>query len=332
MEHIAAVDIGLHSLKMIHGWKKRDLVVVENGIVHPYSNELLQANRVSDETLKEVYKRNFIIMSKDLEELAFRLPKKTTFMFTFNSLFANIYVNRFQSSSIKRLKIASQIYLEKLAHDGYDTNYEIASYNKGNGEAEVILYSFLNEPFDFLLEVIRATGLNAKVVDFDALCMANALERRSKDHDHNLLIDFGCSKTTLILFENMQLQRIHVIPYGIMHVAEQITQKSRLNLIEALTLIMLTNDYYRKIADFTPMNLYHELFVQIKNSVGEIIKTKPGLKIYTSGGIVRNQAFQLCMEKILGAPSEVFDPFPEEIDFKHDEKHMFTAAYGLFMR
>ena len=332
MEHIAAVDIGLHSLKMIYGWKKRDLVVVESGVVHPYSNELLQSNKVSDETLKEVYKRNYIVISKDLEELAFRLPKKTTFMFTFNSLFAKIFVNRIQSTSTKRVRIASQIYLEKLAHEGYETNYEIASFDHNTGEAEVILYSFLNEPFDFLLEVIRSTGLQTKVVDFDALCIANTLERQSKPSENNILIDFGCSKTSIVFINNMQLDAVQIIPYGMMHVAEQITRNTRLSLIEAQTLIMLTNDYYRKIGQFTPMNLYHDLMAKVKTSIDQIRKVHPELNIYISGGIVRNRAFQLCLEKVLGSAPELFDPFPEDIDFTHDEKNVFAAAYGLFMR
>ncbi len=332
MEHIAAVDIGIHSLKMIHGWKKRDLMVVENGVVHPYSNELLQTNKVSSETLKEVYKRNFIIICKDLEELAFRLPKKTTFMFTFNSLFSHIFVNRIKAPSMKRVRIQSQIYLEKLAKEGFETNYEIVNYDHGTGEAEVILYSYLNEPFDFLLELLRSTGLNAKVVDFDALCIANALERRSAPEECNVLIDFGCSKTSLIFIKNMQLHTIHVIPYGMMHVAEQITSNTRLSLIEAQTLIMLTNDYYRKIAQFTPMNLYHELMAKVKTNIDQIRNEHPKLKVYISGGIVRNRAFQLCLEKVLGDAPELFDPFPEDINIGTDEKNVFAAAYGLFTR
>jgi hypothetical protein len=326
--YIAALDIGSARIKAVFGEKRRNDTVLLSFKTVDYPNSLFTDPHYDGRLLPRSYEINKVALSQALEKIVEDLPPETHYYFTFNSLFASIYHKAMSVTNMRSLHNAAGFFTRKLEESGRHAEYEIIGFDRRLGEGELLVYSYLEKPFNDLLEIIAELSLEVDVVDFDALCLCNALEEASGEHENHFLIDFGMTKTTLIGMKSGRLRHFNIFPRGLLSVYERMARRFNISIREAEDLLLAEDDQRMDIAEFTPTDFLEPYLAQVRKELAAAEPLPPVL--LASGGFLNHEPFIALVETALNTRIKLFDPFPKNIELKH--RTPYIIAFGLLLR
>lgn len=98
---------------------------------------------------------------------------------------------------------------------------------------EVLIVATPKKIVDSYLEVLKMGGLKPRALEVECLAIARALVREAKSSRPLLLIDFGETRTTLIIFSGESLRFTSTIPVSSQKLTESISRTLKINLKKA---------------------------------------------------------------------------------------------------
>jgi|GEM_PF-2875951 len=329
MTTIAAIDIGTARIKALIGHTGRWGARVDRWLHLPYANPALQSSAFAAGS--GLYEAALPVLVRLLEDQKAELPADTQWRFTFNSLFARLHPLRLQSTSKRRLRIAADIYRDKLIEDGWQADYDIIDWDSRMQEGEALLYAWQGKPFDDLLLVLRQAGIKPRTVEFDALCLASTLEGNDPDVTR-LLIDFGFSKTQLLLMRGNLLLSSQIYPRGLAAVCERVGQRLNMPLSDVEARLTEPMTAWARWTEMTEHELFEPFLLQVRRQAEEMLRGHPGAEVLVSGGMSDHVAFFDLLQECLGRKVRRHDPLPPDETVPWELHGAFCTAFGLFMR
>jgi hypothetical protein len=326
--HVAAIDIGSARIKVAYGEKRRDECTLLSFKTVDYPNALFTDPHYDGRLLDRIYELNRDSLTKALEGIVEALPQETRYFFSFNSLFASIHHKSLTVSSQRGLHNAANFYMRKLEESGRVADYEVTGFDRRMGEGELLVYSYKEKPLADLLEIVNNLGVSVDVVDFDALCLCNALEEYEAGHENHFLVDFGMTKTLLIWMKSGRLRHMQMIPKGMLSVYERISRRFGVSIREAEDLLLAEDDKRLDIAEFTPTDFLEPYLLQVRKEIAQV-ELAPA-ELLVTGGFLTHAPFLPMVEAALDRRVKLFDPFPSNLELK--QRTPYIIAFGLLLR
>ncbi len=327
MTKIAAIDIGFSRIKILSGTKSKKNISIDEFRTIAFRNELLENVGHLKFDPVEFYRINIESILEILMAEIETLHPKTKYYFTFNSLYSDIYLKTIDAGNMKKLKYICEFYMDKIKGADSESNYQIINYDKASKTGEVLLFNYQVSPFENLLEIINQLGVHVEGVEFDALCLANALDNMTEFSDStNLLIDFGSSKTTLITMKYQKIISLKILPVSLLNVWEKISKRNNVTLAVAENLM---REESRVILPETPIFFLSKFFSKVCEDIQDLEEFDSIDQVFVSGGAMNSSHYITMLSDELSKKVMVFDPFS---DSSTTNLTGYSAAYGLFIR
>ena len=332
MASIAAVDIGFGNIKLITGTKLKNEYHIESVETIPYIKPLMQREAVSNDRLEIFYRNNCNAIIEALVPFLVRMPEKTRYYFTFNSICSSLYTRILQAESKKRVNIAADLLLDKLSSIYSHTDCEVLSYDKNTQEAEVIFYAFNSDMLDDLQLLISELNVRTDSIEFDALCEANTLSTIVPSEELTLMVSVGATKSTCIYMQHNKIRVLLNIKGGMLSIYNRLAGKLGITLEKAEQLFLSEDSPLLEAENIDTGNLFAELLLQITNCLAEYPKYKKPEHVYLSGGPFSRWLMVSVAQNFFGTKAQVLDPFRHSDSFQGNNGAEFNAVYGLFIR
>ena len=331
MKVIVAVDIGISRIKALVGRTGRWGTKIEAWHSIDYHHPARQESAL-DPDGSDLYEVALPALENALSDLQSKLPPRVQWRFSFSTLYGHVYPMVLQAASRKRLHIAADIYRDKLTDAQWEAAYRILWFNRKLREGEVLLWGWQEKPLDDLLVLLEQAVIKPAVIEFDALCLASAFERLASTEPVRLLIDFGFSKTLLLLMRGERLLQCRMVPRGIASVCERVGQRLNLPLCEVETRLAEPAADWTMWTEMSVHELFEPFLLHLQREIDETCDGhKPG-EIYISGGPAAHKAFFTLIENTLKARVRRFDPLPADESVPWEQHPAFCTAYGLLTR
>ena len=327
MTKIAAIDIGFSRIKILSGTKSKKDISIDEFRTIAFRNELLEnVGRLKFDPV-EFYRINIESILEILLSEIETLHPKTRYYFTFNSLYSDIFLKTIDAGNMKKLKYICEFYMDKMRNADSESNYQIINYDKSEKKGEVLLFNYQVNPFENLLEIINQLNVHVDGVEFDALCLANALDNMTEFSDStNLLVDFGSSKTTLITMKYQNIISLKILPVSLLNAWEKVSKRNNVTLAVAENLM---REESRVILPETPIFFLSKFFSNVCKEITELEEFESIDQVFVSGGAMNSPHYVTMLTEMLNKQVMVFDPFS---DSSTTNLSGYSAAYGLFIR
>ncbi|MCD4829037.1 MAG: hypothetical protein K8R90_06365 [Candidatus Cloacimonetes bacterium] len=331
MTTIAAVDIGIARVKVLVGHTNRWGTKIESWRCIDYIHPARQASAF-DPDGADHYRQGHDALVDVLCDLRSELPSRVQWRIGFSSLYARLYPMRLHAAKCKRLRIAAQIYRDKLSVEQWDADYRILSYDRRMGEGEVLLWAWRQKPLNDLLDILEDAAIAPSVVEFDALCLAGALECLDSTEPLRLLIDLGFSKTLLLLMRGDTLLQCRVVPRGVASVCERLGQRLNLPLCEVETRLAEPSNEWSAWTELTVQELFEPFLLQLHREIEFTCDGQEPGEIYVCGGLSGHAGFFSLLQDGLSPRLSLFNPLPADESVPAELHSAFCTAYGLLTR
>jgi len=317
---ITAIDIGVSRIKVLIGSAEKKNNPEKNFIL-PYRHFKTE-DQFSVEELKNYYFQFVEEIKEALKSIKHEIPLKSEVRVTFNSMFAKIFIKKVKYTSVNKIDNFGQLYAKKLSNEKMHAGHFIAEINKKNNESDIVVYSYEKAIFADFISLLETLGLNADLVEFDVLSLANAY--LSKTNSGNcIMLDVGMGKTSVLIFSEKKLVEIEIIPNGMLLLYKNVAQKYGVSLEAAEKMLTSGNIQH---------TYWEPLLSEIAKKMVLRIKKDPDIKLYLSGGLSGNRTFKRLLDSLLGLNTEDFEPFETESNNEKGQKaSLYSTVYGLFL-
>ena len=329
MAIIAAVDIGTSRIKALIGRTGKWGVKIDSWRHIHYHHPALAASGFDPDNARE-YETAQPQLIEALANLRAELPRNTQWRIGFNSLHAKLHPMRIQASNCKRLRIAAEVYRDKLSDHGWRVDYRTLWFDRRLRQGEVMLWACREKAFEDLLITLEQAALKPSVIEFDALALASAFERVESAEQKRMLLDFGFAKTIMLFMRGDTLLHCRVIPRGLASVCERVGQRLNLKLGEVETRITEPQSEWAKWTEMGVNELFEPFLLHVQRDLADI--DEQPAEIYVSGGLANHKAFFHLLENRMNARVRRFDPLPADESVPWELHGAFNTAYGLLTR
>lgn len=353
------LDISDLSLKIIKLKKKRGVLSlasfgetpIEPGLIEKgeLKNEILVAEIVKkalEETRGEKLKTKYVVVSLP-EEKSFleviQMPK----IMEEEKLKKAVYfeAENYVPLPIEQVYLDSQIILPFPNHKNYH---------------DVLIAAMAKNIVDSYVSLLKKAGLLPRVLEIESLAIVRALVEKGESLNPLLLIDFGATKTSFIIFAGRSLKFTSSFPVSSQELTETISKTLGINLSKAESLKLeygIQNNPRKKGCEvFKAMRpVLNELVEQIRkhlvyyqshyNHQQQRDKNleKEVSKILLCGGGARLKGLAAFLRDQLKIPVEIGNPWanipPEPLQlkeknsiYKKEQSLNYTTAIGLALR
>ncbi len=228
-------------------------------------------------------------------------------------------------------------------------SFDVVGKNIGGG-VDVIIIAAKDEFFEDRKNLIEETGRKVKIVETNMVAVTNIFvhcmesELHKTEDESWLLLDFGASHTSFIIYRNDSIAFTKELNIGGMMITEEIQRQMGLNFIDAEDLKVTTDDSGNlpeeilKIIDTVLENFYSEL----KKTMDFYISSTSDeslVKIVATGGSSQIPGLLEGVESIFGVESIVLNAL-DKIEYDTDVEEggareivfQGTTVLGLAMR
>ncbi len=338
MKKLVAIDIGTSKIKIITGTRSvRNVNKFKIQSVYYVDYESFFSSELvfTEDIHRNHYRSNFNSIVHAIQNALSKEAKSFVLYCTFNSRFSKIIPIKLHASSKKRLKFAANIYLEKIVTDLMEANYRIVEFDKQKNEGEILLYSYRYDVFDDLLSLVDKTTYDVSIIEFDVICLANALSANLiEDEQEQLLIDFGMSKTNILLMKGEVIEELIVSDTGLCSIIERIAQRLHINLNEAMKIFSeQQSNKLLEISEITWEELIEPYLQQIFPDIDSILQKNNIPEILIAGGFANNVTLRNSLKTISKKNIKIFNPFAKfDLDIEIKNPEQYATAFGLFLR
>ncbi|MBP8016559.1 hypothetical protein KAZ01_00990 [Candidatus Gracilibacteria bacterium] len=187
--------------------------------------------------------------------------------------------------------------------------------------------------FDIIKNVIRDINKNLISIVPISISIPKLIEDTVYNFDFNLFIDFGYSKTTIIISNNSEIIGFNTINFGFSLLEEELSKNLNLNYLDTENIIAKTEEFYIK-----HKNIFDKFFNLLLDSIlvsAQDIQKKLYFKnIFLSGGgiseILKNKIKDYLEKNDVGKNINMIDNFAEDESFKdYNVNNIFTTVLSL---
>jgi hypothetical protein len=328
MSKITAIDIGTSSVKIISGTKSKNTLIIDFVKQLPYQNIIHRKQTWDQLNFKDFYYDSKEDLKNAIQVINEEIPHDSDIAITFNSAFASIYPMTIPARSKKSVKIAAEIYFDKIDSEDCNTDYQLINYCKSSGEAEIMFTSYFFQTFGEFEELFSIFTGEIKQIEFDNLALLNFYEHHGIFGENCVILDFGESKVTCLQVENGKLNQVEKLERNAWHLFSTISNRLNTSIYDAEKDMQTTMDLLR-----ISKGIVDDCFTRYANEISSLLLNLDFIdkttKIYISGGIINNLDF--CREL-----SEHFsnihriNPFRDfELEVKNSNS--FLPSMGLFL-
>ncbi|MCB1152025.1 MAG: type IV pilus assembly protein PilM [Deltaproteobacteria bacterium] len=248
-------------------------------------------------------------------------------------------------------EIASNIQWEAEQYIPFDINEVNIDYQRldavseDQGSQDVLLVAVKKDMVNDYVAVINEAGLNPVVMDVDAFCVQNMYEINYEMQRGKViaLVNIGAGVININIVRNGSSVFTRDMSIGGNHYTEEIQKQFGLSFEEAEALKVSGDPQKQNQLDEIMRNLHSAIALETQRSLDFFVATSSMgqiSKVFLSGGCAKNKGLSETIERQVGIPVEVVNPFnnieinPNKFDMEYiqDVAPMCGVVVGLALR
>ncbi len=225
------LDISDLSMRMVKLAKKGDSLKLASFGSWTIPSGIIEEGEIKDKkTLAQIIKKSLREVQGEklkLKSVVCSLPEEKSFL------------DVIQLPQVKQEELRTAVgyeienYIPLSVEEVYFDCEIIKSVSEHPKYLEVLITATPKKIVDSYLEVLKMGGLLARVFEVECLSIARALVPRAKSLKPLLLIDFGGTRTTFIIFSGQNLRFTSTIPVSSQKLTESISRTLKIDLKKA---------------------------------------------------------------------------------------------------
>ncbi len=307
------IDLGSYAIKVA------EAVPGKNG---PVLKSFGQIRLPRGSVLSGVFKDPDIIIER-LSQLIDNLNVKSKRAIISLSSYAAI-IKRIELRLPEGKDLDSAVYEEAEAHipfnlDDVYLDYQI--FSEEENKFDILLVAARKEVIEELANLVEKAGLIPTIVDVDILAVGNIFEHVYQITKPSLLVDFGASKASVILWGEGGPLSNRDISFGAQEITEELQRELTLSFEEAENIKIqgVSEEEQKKVVKKCFLNTYNHFVKDLKNTI-EFFKSRyPSLEIqeiYLCGGGSKLPQLKEFLEKETDLKINFFQVFSR---IEHEE-------------
>lgn len=226
------LDISDLSLKMAKLTRTRGGLKLTSFGTWPIPPGIIEGGEIKDKkTLSQIIKESLKKVKGEkikLKQVVCSLPEEKSFLDVIQ--LPQVEKEELQSAVAYELENYIPLPADRVYFDYEVNNKPVSSHLK---RLEVLIVATPKEIVDSYLEVLKMGGLRPRVFEIECLAITRALVPRTKTSKSLLIIDFGGTRTTFVIFSGQSLRFTSTIPASSQKLTESISKILKVDLKKA---------------------------------------------------------------------------------------------------